>query len=236
MAMANHEEEARPLLSGTPAVADEKLPKPTPPVAASAPLVKANPAPWTADGLPVSHGSVIGEPAARAQWDSSLFACLGRNDEFCSSDLEVCLLGSFAPCVLYGSNAERLGGGPGSFANNCLPYTGLYMLGNMFFGWNCLAPWFSYPRRTALRRKFNLEGSCEAFSRSFGCCHGMLQDEVRREQLESACDLATHLLCHPCSLCQEGRELRRRMPHPGFNGRPILVMMPPTEQAMGRGA
>lgn len=80
------------------------------------------------------------------------------------------------------------------------------------------------------------QGSCEAFSRSFGCCHGMLQDEVRREQLESACDLATHLLCHPCSLCQEGRELRRRMPHPGFNGRPILVMMPPTEQAMGRGA
>lgn len=26
----------------------------------------------------------------RAQWNSSLFACLGRNDEFCSSDLEVC--------------------------------------------------------------------------------------------------------------------------------------------------
>lgn len=98
MAMANHEEEARPLLSGTPAVADEKLPKPTPPVAASAPLVKANPAPWTADGLPVSHGSVIGEPAARAQWDSSLFACLGRNDEFCSSDLEVCTFSILLPC------------------------------------------------------------------------------------------------------------------------------------------
>lgn len=51
-------------------------------------LVKGTPAPhsesigyaWAADGL----------PAGRAQWDSSLFACLGRNDEFCSSDVEVC--------------------------------------------------------------------------------------------------------------------------------------------------
>lgn len=62
-----------------------------------------------------------------------------------------------APCVLYGSNVERLGSAPGTFANHCLPYTGLYLLGNTFFGWNCLAPWFSYPIRTAIRRKFNLE-------------------------------------------------------------------------------
>ncbi|KAJ0983915.1 hypothetical protein J5N97_002271 [Dioscorea zingiberensis] len=238
--MANQEEEACPLLHETLApAAEEKIPQPRAPVAASAPPVKANPAIWTADGMPVSHGSVVGEPAARAQWDSSLFACLGRNDEFCSSDLEVCLLGSVAPCVLYGTNAERLGlrGGPGSFANNCLPYTGLYMLGNSFFGWNCLAPWFSYTSRTAIRRKFNLEGSCEACSRSFGCCRGHnFEDEVTREQLESVCDLATHLLCHPCALCQEGRELRSRLPHPGFNGRPVLVMMPPMEQNMGRGA
>lgn len=45
---------------------------------------------WTANGLPLGHGSVMGEPMGRSQWDSSLFACLGRNDEFCSSDLEVC--------------------------------------------------------------------------------------------------------------------------------------------------
>lgn len=64
-----------------------------------------------------------------------------------------------APCVLYGSNVERLGSAPGTFANHCLPYTGLYLLGNTFFGWNCLAPWFSYPIRTAIRRKFNLEVS-----------------------------------------------------------------------------
>lgn len=70
------------------------------------------------------------------------------------------LLGSFAPCMLYGSNVERIGGGPGTFANHCLPYTGLYLLGNSLFGWNCLSPWFSYPSRTAIRRKFNLEARC----------------------------------------------------------------------------
>jgi hypothetical protein len=45
---------------------------------------------WTADGLPLGHGSVVGEPMGRTHWNSGLCACLGRNDEFCSSDLEVC--------------------------------------------------------------------------------------------------------------------------------------------------
>ncbi|KAH9309533.1 hypothetical protein KI387_037444, partial [Taxus chinensis] len=112
---------------------------------------------WTVDGLPLGHGNVVGEPVSRSQWDSPLFSCLGRNDEFCSSDLEVCLLGTVAPCVLYGSNVERMSLAPGTFANHCLPYTSLYLLGNFLFGWNCLAPWFSYPSRTAIRRKFNLE-------------------------------------------------------------------------------
>ncbi|KAF6134680.1 hypothetical protein GIB67_002081 [Kingdonia uniflora] len=44
---------------------------------------------WTADGLPLGHGSVVGEPVGRVQWNSSILACLGRNDEFCSSDVEV---------------------------------------------------------------------------------------------------------------------------------------------------
>ncbi|KAK9193041.1 hypothetical protein WN944_003737 [Citrus x changshan-huyou] len=190
---------------------------------------------WTANGVPLGHGSVMGEPMGRSLWDSSLFACLGRNDEFCSSDLEVCLLGGMAPCVLYGSNVERLASAPGTFANHCLPYSGLYLIGNAFFGWNCLAPWFSYPSRTAIRRKFNLEGSFEALNRSCGCCGSCVEDELQREQCESSCDFATHVFCHLCALCQEGRELRRRMPHPGFNAQPVLVMLPPGEQTMGRG-
>ncbi|GMI80024.1 hypothetical protein like AT2G37110 [Hibiscus trionum] len=191
---------------------------------------------WTADGLPLIHGSVVGEPMGRSQWDSSLLACLGRNDEFCSSDIEVCLLGSVAPCVLYGSNVERLRFAPGTFANHCLPYSGLYLIGNSFFGWNCIAPWFSYPTRTAIRRKFNLEGTCEALNRSCGCCGSCLEDEVQHESCESTCDFATHVFCHACALCQEGRELRRRLPHPGLNAQPVLVMIPPAEQTMGRSA
>ncbi|OIV92154.1 hypothetical protein TanjilG_18726 [Lupinus angustifolius] len=197
---------------------------------------------WTADGFPTGPGSVIGQPmpTARAPWSSSLCSCLGQTDHFCSSDLEVCLVGSVAPCVLYGGNAERLGSVPGTFVNHCLPYSGLYLIGNSCFGWNCLAPWFSYPSRTAIRHKFNLEanfffGSCEALDRSCGCCGSFLKDDAQREQCESACDLATHVFCHTCALCQEGRELRRRLPHPGFNAQPVLVMIPPTEQTMGRG-
>ncbi|KAF3664622.1 Cell number regulator 8 [Capsicum annuum] len=144
------------------------------------------------------------------------------------------LLGSVAPCVLYGSNAERLGSTPGTFVNHCLPYTGLYLIGQSFFGSNCVAPCFTYPSRTAIRRKFNLEGNCEALNRSCGCCGSFVEDEMQREQCESVCDFATHFFCHPCALCQEGRELRRRLPHPGFNAQQVLVMIPPNEQTMGR--
>ena len=43
---------------------------------------------WTADGLPLG---VVGHPMmGRAQWSSGLCSCLGHNDDFCSSDLEVC--------------------------------------------------------------------------------------------------------------------------------------------------
>ncbi|KAH1084490.1 hypothetical protein J1N35_024251 [Gossypium stocksii] len=112
---------------------------------------------WTVNGLPLGH--VVGEPMGRSQWHSSLFACCGRNDKFCSSDIEVCLLGSMVPCVLYGSNVERLESAPGTFAHHCLTYSGLYLVGNTLFGWNCLAPWFSHRKRVAVRRKFNLEAT-----------------------------------------------------------------------------
>ncbi|KAJ9558973.1 hypothetical protein OSB04_013587 [Centaurea solstitialis] len=199
---------------------------------------------WTANGLPLANGgvNVIGEPLRnnnnnKGQWDSGLYRCLGRNDEFCSSDLEVCILGSVAPCVVYGSNVERLGSAPWSFANHCLPYSGLYLIGNSFFGCNFIAPWFSYPTRTTIRRRFNLEasGNCEAMNRSCGgCCDKIVNDEEKLEQAEAACDVATHVFCHPCAICQEGREVRRRIPHPGFTAQPLLVITPPGEQTMAR--
>ncbi|XVF55440.1 hypothetical protein PTKIN_Ptkin06aG0036000 [Pterospermum kingtungense] len=145
------EEDEKKTLNSTNSKEDATEVAPSPDVCAGAPFG------WTANGLPLGHGSVVGEPMGRSQWDSSLLACLGRNDEFCGSDIEVCLLGSVAPCVLYGSNVERVGSAPGTFANHCLPYSGLYLMGISFFGWNCLAPWLSFPTRAAIRRKFNLE-------------------------------------------------------------------------------
>ncbi|GKV12248.1 hypothetical protein SLEP1_g23420 [Rubroshorea leprosula] len=186
---------------------------------------------WAPEGLPLGHANV-----ARGQWGSCLFACLGRNDEYCCSDLEVCIVGSTAPCVLYGSNAEGLISGPQTFRNHCLLYCGLCLIGIPCFSLGnrlCLPSCFSFPNRSALRRKFNLEGSCEALSRSCGCCGSCLEDDVQREHCESVCDLATHVFCHQCALCQEGRESRRRILHPGFNFQPLLAMIPPGKQTMG---
>lgn len=42
-------------------------------------------APPLAHGFPVGHGRV-----QRNEWESGVFGCLGKNDEFYSSDLEVC--------------------------------------------------------------------------------------------------------------------------------------------------
>lgn len=93
--MGNDPEESSPLLTKQ-VNADDKKPNPAETFAQTLPPTKPSPPVcassfgWTADGLPLGHGSVVGEPMERTQWDSSLFACLGRNDEFCSSDLEVC--------------------------------------------------------------------------------------------------------------------------------------------------
>lgn len=68
-----------------------KIPAPSEPVK---PASSAVPMGWTADGLPMGHGvgtAVVGEPIMRrAQWESSLCSCFGKNDEFVSSDFEVC--------------------------------------------------------------------------------------------------------------------------------------------------
>ncbi|XP_051114185.1 cell number regulator 8-like [Andrographis paniculata] len=183
----------------------------------------------------------VGEPTTmqKTPWQTGILSCLGNGHEFYSSDLEVCVVGVAAPCVLHGSNAERIGVGSssGSFASHCLPYTGLCILGNCLFGWNCLAPWFSYHNRTAIRHKFNLQGNCEVVGQTCGCCGGSAMDEVRQEQCETACDFATHVFCHACAICQEAREVRYRLPYPhsqnNIQGTPVVLMIPPAGQTMG---
>ncbi|KAL0910897.1 hypothetical protein M5K25_018993 [Dendrobium thyrsiflorum] len=116
MANREEEEEAAPLLKPEPHNADSVFsadPKPRgrppnlAPAVAPAPAVTVDcgekvSAKWAAEGVPLTlaNGSVIGEPLQRDQWDSGLFSCLGRNDEFCSSDLEVwSLVGFSVPCM-----------------------------------------------------------------------------------------------------------------------------------------
>ncbi|RLN22651.1 hypothetical protein C2845_PM07G08250 [Panicum miliaceum] len=80
----NHEEELSPLLpAGVCAAipADEK-----PPQAPASEATKLY-----ADGVPVVIGKLVAAHAIpRESWSSGILFCLGRHDEFCSSDLEVC--------------------------------------------------------------------------------------------------------------------------------------------------
>jgi hypothetical protein len=142
------------------------------------------------------------------------------------------IVGTFIPCVLYGGNMERILPRRSSFGIHCLSYSSLYFLGNCLFNMNSLAPCFSYPSRTALRRKFNLEGTGEQIANTFGCCGSVIDDDESRECCESVLDCAVHVLCHPCALCQESRELRRRLPHPAFSRPAYLPQAPPMEQHM----
>eukprot|EP00249_Psilotum_nudum_P013310 c24273_g1_i1 orf=171-827(+) len=183
------------------------------------------------EGVPLHPGTVVGSSVSRTPWSTGLCACMGSNDEFCSSDLEVCVLGTFAPCILYASNVERLDPTKGTFGNHCLSYTGLLLFGKLLFGCNALAPCLSFRNRSALRRRFNLQGNAKCFDYFCGSCSGVAEGEGERESCESLLDLAIHTVCHRCALCQEGREIRRRVPHPGFF-RPYMATVPPLEQVM----
>jgi Cys-rich protein (TIGR01571 family) len=175
------------------------------------------------DGLPVGPAStVLGAPVSRSPWSTGLFDCFGSCGEHFTSDLQVCVLGSFAPCVLYGNNMERLyPGEDGIFMHHCMMYTYLWIVGANLLNVN-LAPCISVGSRIALRRKYNLEGTGD-------CCFTGIGDDESREGCNSAFDVFTHFMCHLCALCQESRELRRRSP-PSYQA--FMPMTPPMEQSM----
>lgn len=184
-------------------------------------------------GYPVGpDGVVVGEPVPmpRQPWSTPVLGCLGNNDEFCLSDMQVCMMGSCAPCVLYASNMELLNPGHDSFISHCMAYTSLYAMGQFLFGAS-IAPCFSFPSRIALRQVHNLEGHGENFVKAVGCCSGSIQSELEREHWDSFCDFALHICCHRCALCQEGREIRRRTAHTGQRPH-YYTMAAPSQQTM----
>lgn len=180
--------------------------------------------PAVVDGVPVGPPStVLGAPVPRSPWSTGLLSCFGSCDEHFTSDLQVCVMGTFAPCVLYGSNMERLyPGEEGVSRHHCLMYSYLYIMGANLLNLN-LAPCISVGSRVALRRKYNLEGSGD-------CCFTESGDEESREGFNTFCDVFSHFVCHSCALCQEGRELRRRTRYPSYQ--PYMPMTPPMEQSM----
>ncbi|MQL98398.1 hypothetical protein Taro_031112 [Colocasia esculenta] len=121
-------------------------------------------------------------------------------------------LGLFCPCFLFGKNAEFLGSG--TFAGSCVMH---FILWGLVNGLCCLltegillglpgsiVACYACGYRRALRSKYNLQ--------------------------EAPCgDLATHLFCHLCAICQEYREIRERMDTSNQSGTQTLVQAPPVQ-------
>lgn len=160
----------------------------------------------------------------REHWRTGLFNCCYTSPDLVESDCNVFMLGWFAPCVLYGSTRERLN--PKEFNRACCLYNGLYFLSVLVVQGNCLAPLMSCTTRTAIRHRFNLEGNVP----KEGCC--CITSPEKRERLELCADCCLHFWCHPCALCQEAREVRRRCPYPAPVVAPNFTV-PPQVQVMG---
>ncbi|CAI5460668.1 unnamed protein product [Closterium sp. Yama58-4] len=111
------------------------------------------------------------------EWSTGIFSCVPGSDEHTSSDCEICCLGMFAPCVLYGSNMTRLTGDHNEFYDSCMRYTALFVLGKCLLHCNALAPISSWPSRSAIRSQLRLQSGAEDITSdpSEGChrtCQG----------------------------------------------------------------
>eukprot|EP00457_Paulinella_chromatophora_P015738 gb/GEZN01016408.1/.p1 GENE.gb/GEZN01016408.1/~~gb/GEZN01016408.1/.p1 ORF type:complete len:260 (-),score=11.26 gb/GEZN01016408.1/:22-801(-) len=113
--------------------------------------------------LPVALRSRDKEPQP---WNEELFDCC--------ADLRICCVGCCCPCYLYGHNANLMGD---EFFTNCAYYLVLQLC--------CLCCLVQKPRRSELRKRYDLEEICCG-----DCCNV--------------------LVCPYCSLCQEARELHIR--------------------------
>ncbi|CAM6124212.1 unnamed protein product [Calypogeia fissa] len=188
-------------------------------------------------GFPVEHvtggvsnyGTVQGGPALSARaWSTNLFDCCSCNEEeYSTTDMQICLLGTFAPCVLYGQNMSQLNPA-NSFFYHCCAYGALLGVSLAVCHTGYLAQWYAFPSRTTLREKHSLPGFGEFYSNACGCC--LTRTEQNHEECDSLCDFTLHCFCHRCALCQEARELHRRQP-PAYQG-PSFHTTAPSKQTM----
>ncbi|CAI5497076.1 unnamed protein product [Closterium sp. Naga37s-1] len=171
--------------------------------------------------LSQDEASVVSEPTR--EWSTGIFSCVPGSDEHTSSDCEICCLGMFAPCVLYGSNMTRLTGDANEFYDSCMRYTALFVLGKCLLHCNALAPISSWPSRSAIRSQLRLQSGAEDItSDPSDSCH-------------RSYDCMLHFFCHRCALCQEAREIRRCFPPlsgPGSAAADGVAVVAPKVQAM----
>lgn len=123
--------------------------------------------------------------SSSSQWTSGICACC--------DDMHSCCIGLICPCFLFGKNAEFLGSG--TLAGSCMTHFVLWGLvnalccllsdGTLLGLPGCLVACYACGYRRTLRSKYDLP--------------------------EAPCgDLATHIFCHLCAICQEHREIRER--------------------------
>lgn len=140
------------------------------------------------------------------QWASGICACC--------DDMQSCCIGLMCPCYLFGKNAEFLGSG--TLAGSCVTHFILWGFfnslccllsdGTLLGLPGCLVACYACGYRKTLRSKYDLP--------------------------EAPCgDLATHLFCHLCAICQEYREIRDRSGPLDF--RIAQVRAPPVQTMTG---
>ncbi|XP_038997336.1 cell number regulator 2-like [Hibiscus syriacus] len=107
-----------------------------------------------------------------AEWSTGLCDCF--------SDVSLCCLTTFCPCITFGRNSSIISKGSLSFCESCLLYVLVHHVLGLFPSVLCGCFY-----RRKMREEFGLKQSpCNEF--------------------------CVHCFCHYCALCQEYRELRNQ--------------------------
>ena len=99
----------------------------------------------------------------------------------CRRDCHTCCVGYCVPCILYAVNGQKVRG-----LNHRTYWTDFFLYYFIYCCFTGCRFLLGVQRRTELRQKYNLpEKPCS------DCC--------------------VHFWCHPCAMCQEGREIDQRL-------------------------
>lgn len=182
-----------------------------------------------------SDAGYFGSETARSEdegmWSTELCDCLAwRQPDFISVDTEICVLGTFAPSVLFATTRDRLTGRHEDCVYSCLiftvlsfiPYIGLPLVACATCG-----------TRYDIRDRFGINKRSLGKS-MYTSCRPVSISSDEKQRWEVCGDCLLHLFCLRCALCQEAREIRRHPPlHTHSSPHYSSTCDPPKMQAMG---